>query len=545
MNTRGCRRSAILALTVSWRLRVSPVGPPTPGGCLAEPGAPVRWAPLSPPPTASVGNPAANRSARLEGLLGVAALLLVVGWVAVAGGAYSYDDAFITYRMSANLAAGHGFVYNPGEWHLGSTAALYGLILGALGWLFGASAIPAVSGAISCASMLATGLILPAIGAGADDAALGRRAGVAAGILFAASPLMFVTFGGEMPFLIALAAGAVLAECRGRTVLAAILAALAALTRPDGVQVVGVVLVTMALRRRRLPWREALIAVAVLLPFLALAWHAYGSPLPSTLQAKLAQRDSGLWGTFGRGLVDWLRLFLWDTSRPNLGFAPVAPPTLWAWIAVGVAAIWRVRAFLPLLAWTAIFTGSYTLLRAPFYHWYAAPAALGLSVLAGAGLAWAIDGLVSSRVTQDRRSIVASAAGIAAALAISWPPLAALPRTSRLNDNVRLYIETGRWLATQTPPGSHVGYYEIGYIGFYGGRPMVDALGLIDPSIAPAVREHDFARAFRVGRPEYILEKPGAGLNTFLAEPWFADEYRFVTELRVGGEALRVHRRLR
>ena len=131
--------------------------------------------------------------------------------------------------------------------------------------------------------MLATGLILPAIGAGADDGAAGRRAGVAAGLLYAASPLLFVTFGGEMPFLIALAAGAVLAEGRGRTVTAAVLAALAALTRPDGVQVVGVVLVTMALRRRRLPWRETLIAVAVLLPFLALAWHAYGSPLPSTL----------------------------------------------------------------------------------------------------------------------------------------------------------------------------------------------------------------------------------------------------------------------
>jgi hypothetical protein len=499
---------------------------------------------LSAPATASSGH-SAVRSARLERHLGVVALLLVVGWVAVAGGAYSYDDAFITYRMSANLAAGHGFVYNPGEWHLGSTAALYGLMLAALAWLFGASAIPAASGAISCASMLATGLILPAIGAGAEDAAAGRRAGVAGGLLYAASPLMFVTFGGEMPFLIALAAGAFLAELRGRTAAAAVLAALAALTRPDGVQVVGVVLVTMALRRRRLPWRETLIAGAVLLPFLAVAWHAYGSPLPSTLQAKLAQRDSGLWGTFGRGLVDWLRLFLWDTSRPNLGFAPVAPPTLWAWIGVGLVGIWRVRVFLPLLAWTAIFTGSYTLLRAPFYHWYAAPAALGLCLLAAAGLAWAIDGLASSLVAPARRPLVASMAAIVAAIAISWPPLAALPRTARLNDNVRLYIETGRWLAAQTRPGSRVGYYEIGYIGFYGGRPMVDALGLIDPSIAPAVRTHDFARAFRVARPDYILEKPGAGLNTFLAEPWFAEEYRVVAELRVGAEALRIHRRLR
>ncbi len=284
---------------------------------------------------------------RVERRLAIGALIAVAAWVAWAGGIYSYDDAFITYRMAANLAAGHGFVYNPGEWHLGSTAAFYGLILAALGRLAGPDWIPALSGALSCASMLATGLMLPALGAGATDRAAGWRAGVAAGLLYVASPLLFATFGGEMPFLLALAVGAFLAERRGRPMLAAMLAALAALTRPDGVQVIAVVLATIAVRHRRLPWREGMLALLVLLPFLGLAWHAYGSPLPSTLQAKLAQRDSGLWGAFGPGLVDWLRLFLWDSTRPNLGFAPVTPPTLWLWIAAGTLAIWRVRVVPP------------------------------------------------------------------------------------------------------------------------------------------------------------------------------------------------------
>jgi hypothetical protein len=390
--------------------------------------------------------------------------------------------------------------------------------------------------------------MLPALGAGVGaDRAAGRRAGVAAGLLYLGSPLLFVTFGGEMPFLLALATGAFLAEQRGRTILAAVLAAMVALTRPDGVQAIAVVLATIAIRRRRLPWREALVAAAVLLPFMALAWHAYGSPLPSTLKAKLAQRDSGLWASFARGALDWLRLFLWDNTRPNLGFAPVAPPTFWLWSALGTVAVWRVRGFLPLLAYAAVFTGAYALLRAPFYHWYVAPPALALCILAGAGLAWAIERVIDAIPNHraGRWPPLATAGVIVAAIGISLPPLAALPRTSRLNDNVRLYIETGRWLAAHTRPTSRVGYYEIGYIGFHGRRPMIDALGLIDPSIAPAVRVHDFARAFRTARPDYILEKPGAGLNTFLAEPWFAEEYRLETELRVGGEAVRIHRRLR
>jgi hypothetical protein len=326
-------------------------------------------------------------------------------------------------------------------------------------------------------------------------------------------------------------------------VAAAVLAALVAVTRPDGVLAIGVVLAVIAVNRRRLPWREAFVVSLVLAPFLWVAWHAYGTPVPSTLGAKLAQRDSGLWGSFGRGLVDWLRLFLWDSTRPNGGFAPVTPPTLWLWVVIGAPAVWRHRGFLPLVGWALLFVGAYAALRVPFYHWYAAPAVLGLCVLGAAGLCAVLEAVVTVApgVRQGRLTVVA----IAAAIVLSLPPLAALPRTSQLNENVRLYIQTGHWLDAHTSPDSSVGYYEIGYIGFYGHRRMVDALGLIDPTVAPAVVVHDFARAFRVRRPDYILEKPGAGLNTFLVEPWFAEEYRLVGELRVGQEGLRIHQRRR
>lgn len=490
----------------------------------------------------------------------VALLAAAAGWVAAGNRHYSYDDAFITFRMAAQAATGHGFVYNPGEWHLGSTAALYGLALAGLGWLAGPAQIPVIAGWLSAASVFATGLFLYLLcrgpvddGAAGDDRDTGRRAdpravGLAAGLIYVTSPMIFVTFGGEMPVLLAVATAACLALDRDRTRLAAGLGAVAALVRPDGVLVLGVVLGAALVRRRRVPWREAAIAASLLVPFALLAWYAYGTPLPSTLGAKLAQRDSGLWSTFARGLRDWLVLFLWNDRGPNLGFAPVVPPTLWLWTAIGVVAVWRYRRLWPLLAWTALFVAAYSALRVPFYHWYAAPAALALAACGGAGLAEAATRLVGLAVREragaPKVPVLGAALAIAAALAIGWRPLHALPRTSALNDNVRLYIETGRWLAARTPPGSRVGYYEIGYIGFYGERPMIDALGLIDPAVAPAVAVHDWARAFRQARPDYILEKPGAGLNTFLAEPWFAAEYRLEKELRVGAEVLRVHRRV-
>ena len=218
---------------------------------------------------------------------------------------------------------------------------------------------------------------------------------------------------------------------------------------------IAAVLATMAVRGRRWPWREASWP-RVLLPFLVLAWHAYGTPLPSTLPAKLAQRDSGLWGTFGRGLIDWLRLFLWDSHAARISVRAGDATDL---VAVDRrrcrSPIWRLRPLLPLLAWTAAFTVAYALLRVPFYHWYAAPAALGLCILGGAGLARAVSKWLLARAREPagcRDWPVPAVAVIAAALAISLPPLVALPRTSRLNDTVRLYIEAGHWLATQTRP---------------------------------------------------------------------------------------------
>ena len=45
---------------------------------------------------------------------------------------YTADDALIIFRYAENLAAGNGFVYNPGEHVLGTTTPLYTLLLAAL-----------------------------------------------------------------------------------------------------------------------------------------------------------------------------------------------------------------------------------------------------------------------------------------------------------------------------------------------------------------------------------------------------------------------------
>ena len=47
------------------------------------------------------------------------------------GHRFTYDDAYISFRYAANLVAGHGLVYNPGEFIEGYTNFLWTLLIAA------------------------------------------------------------------------------------------------------------------------------------------------------------------------------------------------------------------------------------------------------------------------------------------------------------------------------------------------------------------------------------------------------------------------------
>ena len=91
----------------------------------------------------SGGAPVAFAASPLRALdIDATALALCAALVVTRVIAFAYflvfDDAFITFRYARNLAEGHGYLYNAGDWVLGTTAPLFGLL---------ASLIVAVGGA--------------------------------------------------------------------------------------------------------------------------------------------------------------------------------------------------------------------------------------------------------------------------------------------------------------------------------------------------------------------------------------------------------------
>lgn len=112
----------------------------------------------------------------------------------------------------------------------------------------------------------------------------------------------------------------------------------------------------------------------------------FGSPLPGTLAAKIAQRQSGFWPPFLLTSLEWLAAHITPTPHFSLG------PNYAYFIVVILAAIGGLGliirpkfAWWGILIWVGLYTAGYTAMDIPFYRWYVAPLVLGGAILAGAG----------------------------------------------------------------------------------------------------------------------------------------------------------------
>jgi hypothetical protein len=482
--------------------------------------------------------------ALLVALAGLAAGILAAG--------ISYDDAWITYRYAFNLAAGEGFVYNTGERVFGTSAPGYAALLALLS-LPNPEWVPTVSAALCVVSLAACGAAFATFGAARGS----TLAGVVAGLAFVVNPLALEAFSGEMVPQAALALWAATLIALERPGLATACGVAATMLRPDGLLVLAVVGIAQVWRERRLPLVRMAVAAAVLAAWFGALWIVAGSPLPETLAAKQAQRISGLWRALGADMAYWLRSL---TAYPSAVLPPRPQPGFTAFLAcaaAGLALLPFRRRWLLLAAWPLIAMVAYRQMRLPFFHWYLVPPLVLFAI--GAGLA--ADGLAAAaaavlrRVRRGRVEAAGRDPHIAwvvgaAILLITAAPMARTAwqqRASRPHAGERAYIAVGQWLARETPPDATVGYLEVGFIGYYSRRHIVDPLGLVSPNAAEAIARRDFLHTYRTRRPDVILHQPlffAEYLGRLVDEPWFRAEYRAVATLPSGREQpITVYRR--
>jgi hypothetical protein len=407
----------------------------------------------------------------------------------------TYDDPFITYRYAQNLHRGLGFVYNPNERVLSTTTPLFTLILAVLD-LFG-SDLPHLANLIGAFSLAIGGAFLWDLGRTWDSPFV-SWAGL---LLYPTFSLLIVTLGSESTFYLALCLGVFALYARRHYRMTALLASLAVLTRADGVLMVVVLGLDYLfqavnetesfqsngkLRRgadilKRIPWKAVFLFLVLTFAWYLFAWVYFGSPFPATLATKQHQAVMAISQRFASGFLGILGWY-----RP-----------LWQyWISALLAvmgivwAFWKQRRWPVFLIWPIIYFVAYSLLGVSSYFWYYAPLAPGFVVAIGLGLSWISMG-VKKGLPQSffgvPRVFGMLAAGMLLLLAILQVGQLGQVRQN-INSRYRIYHAIGWWLSANTPPDASIGALEVGIIGYYAHRPMVDFAGLIQPDVAAEMR---------------------------------------------------------
>jgi arabinofuranosyltransferase len=398
---------------------------------------------------------------------GIALLGLATAWL-LRG--YEVDDAYIYYRYADNIVAGHGAVFNLGERLHTIASPLWLLLLLPGAWL---GVLPAWGHLLTGATCTAAGLVC--------WRALTRRGASLAGLLAA---LLLVTHlplqqavGLEMPMAVLLTMLAALWWHRPLA-LAAVLGALP-LARPEAgaVSALGMAwLAWLAVRgdgdtRRWARWGLLLTPSLVVLG-LTPATLYYGSPLPNSLPAKMAQGASGKWGEGWLILAELGRAWLTLRVLPVLLLASAG---LWA----SLRAL-RLRSLLvPLLGMALLPIAGWTALGIPPYRWYFLPIEATALVLAALGLDWLLAAALA-RSHPRLRGLVPLACLVPLLALRPLVPAYADPALFD-QDRVAAYRDIGEHIAAHAPASVVIAAGEVGMLGYHSRREVVDLLGIVTP----------------------------------------------------------------
>lgn len=486
------------------------------------------------------------------------ALALIIGltlFVAGQNWGSSFDDAFITYRYAKNLLEGRGFVYNPGERHLGTTSPLYALLLAFFGLFY-----PDIPFWGSLLSLLALGGV-----AAFTYLLFSRRVNYWAGVV--SIPLVLLnqtllnTIGNESLLLILLLVSQYYFYTTRRLKTFAVLAGLGVLTRGEGILLPASIFLFECARWRKegktdiVPW---LIIIAVAAPWFLFSESYFGYFLPATLRVKMLAGHNPRYAfedSFFDGLVT--NFFTRNVDRnfwSNYSFNTFSQIVLAITFLFGLLKSWLDRIFVPLTLSIAAYFIAYSLLNVGLFHWYLAPIAYALSLC----LTYAIYSLSGiAQAAPDIRRFppgnLSEPDGHSPRAATEWiPRLRMVALTSLIvvlftyhpikfsEFRREIYAKTGSWIRANTSPDAVIGLDEMGIVGYYADRKVIDLWGLACPEMGSEATQYDLGYLVRTFRPEYIISQrrnPRRTMDIGTPHPRFGD-YTLVKKF--GGEQIKV-----
>ena len=438
------------------------------------------------------------------------------------------DDSFITFRYAENIAAGKGFVYNQGERILGTSTPFYTLLLALLVKL-GLPILPLariINIGADCLSGILVFLMLRQF-----------KIGVAAlaAFCYVLFPRVMVwsISGMETSLYVLFIAASLYCYYKKNLGLTALFMGLTILTRVDGVILGLAITVHFIWQHRRFPIKMVLGCIGVVLPWLVFSFLYFGSPIPNSVPGKKALYSATVWET-PKWRIFWEFLFL----RIKIGW-----PMLLLALAGVYASLTRAKSYITVALWTTLYFVFFLLGASKMHMWYYVPFYLGYLILVALGFDLAFekaDGFWKKSVgSQSRRATAAASLKTLRIVVISVVCLLAglayfqqMKRTFRLVTVEQIALEDihksiGLWLSENTLPADTVCAEDIGYMGYYSGRYILDQDGLISPQVIPFNKSRDRLGFLKRYKPAYFLIGfAGPYFSQVIQSQWLEENYQ-------------------
>lgn len=457
----------------------------------------------------------------------VGGFYLLMAWFAGYAG-FPLDDAWIHQTYARNLAESGQLAFTPGIPSAGSTAPLWSLLL-SVGYLLGVPFRVWTYGF----GLLFLGLT----GWSASRLAerlFPRQRGIGLWVgLFCVLEwhLVWAAVSGMETMLFVwlsvllveqYAAGWPLVSGR-RAFGLGLLGGLLVLTRPEGIGLVGLVGLDLARRWWQQPhrsgagwlaarWGAVVAGVALpVLPYMLFHLSLTGLPFPNTLYAKQAE-----YGVVLSSYPLWWRLFgnLGPTVETVQGVFRVIfigpqilllPGLVWAaWLTVKER---RVELWFIWVWWISFLLLYGLRLPVTYQHGrYQIPAIVWVLLLG----VWGTARLMATMQRRRAWRVISRAWLVSLGLLLlAFTLIGARSYARDVRFIEQEMVATAHWLAVNTPPDALLAAHDIGAIGYFTRRPLIDLAGLVTPQVIPFIRDEialfDFVRAQQA---DYLVTFP-------------------------------------
>lgn len=390
----------------------------------------------------------------------------------------------IVARIVSNILDGNGWSYNPGEIHNASTSVLNTILV--------------LISSIVTEEILLSANVISALGIFTAITSIfllfKDKYGVGASFLISSSLAYTLahntTWGVETNLFIGFLFLFILFEHR---ISSYFILGLLTLTRPDGLLVCGLKGLKDLISHRNLPFLGILIVTLLLLPWVVFSLIKFNQIFPDTLSVKVWQGKSGLWGhglIYGKAILEHFSL----QSKTNclllfFGF-------------IGIYFLVKGKSpFLYAILFVGIQQAAYVLLNVPGYHWYfgAIDAVLVVTAFIG-GIEIAqyfFSKIVPIQVALNSKLVVPALATLIL-IFITYRG-----GTERKDTRDQEYKNAILTVDSQIKSKGALGTIEVGSIGYYTNRKIIDLAGLA--SMNPEYLSSANIDEFYKNPPEILL----------------------------------------